>query len=307
VQNEDAMSTFKPNREAAVTSILVSPDRELANQFLAAVQDQRGFEVLAELKEYPSPNTLDIRIRQTRPEAVLVDVASNLESAIGLIEFLSSMEPPVLAVGLHWRNESDSVIRVLRAGASEFLYSPFEESAQREAVARLKKLGLRDRDGEVELGKVFVFTAAKPGAGTSTLATHAAHALRGKAGKRVLLVDLDMEGGSVAFYLKLQAPYSVADAIEHADRMDAAVWSALTVSSNGIDVLAAPEAPHSSCGRAAGVPPDRAAGTERMRSGVSGVVRGSGKPAPGAQSRRVPVEPGIRKGSISSSRQSCQP
>jgi pilus assembly protein CpaE len=240
------MGAFKQNREAAVTSVLVSPDRELANQFLAAVQDQRAFEVLAELREYPSTNTLDIRLRQTRPEAVLIDAATDLESAIGLIGFLASMDPPVLAVGLHWRNESDSVIRVLRAGASEFLHSPFDPAAQREAAARLKKLGRSDRGAEVELGKVYVFTAAKPGSGTSTLATHAAHAVRGKAGKRVLLIDLDLEGGSVGFYLKLPPAYSVADALEHADRMDAAVWSALTVQSNGIDVLAAPEIPQAS-------------------------------------------------------------
>jgi pilus assembly protein CpaE len=62
----------------------------------------------------------------------------------------------------------------------------------------------------------------------------------------VLLIDLDLEGGSVGFYLKLPPSYSVADAIEHADRMDAAVWSALTVQSNGIDVLAAPEVPQAS-------------------------------------------------------------
>jgi len=237
------MSHYKNSRDAAVTALLISPDRKLSEGFLASVQEQRGFEVLAEIKEYPTANTLDIRIRQARPEVVLIDVATDLAAAVELIEFVGTLTPPVLTAGLHWSNDSEAVIRVLRAGASEFLYSPFDAAAQRDAIVRLRKLRQSDRDEQVELGKVIVFTGAKPGSGSSTLATHAAHAIRARGGKRVLLVDLDLEGGSVGFYLKLQASYSIADALDHAGQMDAAMWSALTVSSNGVDVLAAPEAP----------------------------------------------------------------
>jgi pilus assembly protein CpaE len=61
--------------------------------------------------------------------------------------------------------------------------------------------------------------------------------------KRVLLADFDIMAGALAFTLKLNPTYSVLDAIEHSDRLDPAFWSSLTVTSNGVDVLAAPDIP----------------------------------------------------------------
>mgnify|MGYP003345584968 CR=1 FL=1 len=41
--------------------------------------------IVAELKKYPSEQTLEIRLRQLRPDAVLIDLASNFETAAGLV------------------------------------------------------------------------------------------------------------------------------------------------------------------------------------------------------------------------------
>jgi pilus assembly protein CpaE len=62
-------------------------------------------------------------------------------------------------------------------------------------------------------------------------------------GRRVLLVDLDIHGGSVAFHLKLRPTYSVLDALERSARLDPASWPALVMQCGGIDVLPAPEQP----------------------------------------------------------------
>jgi pilus assembly protein CpaE len=232
------------SRESVLTALLIAPDRELAQQFTATLPETRAFQILADLKSYPARNTLDIRLRQFKPDVVLIDVATDLEAAGDLIRFLGSCRPPVQVVGLHHSNDSTAIVRVLRLGASEFLYSPFEAAIQREAVARIRRLRQPEATAEPEMGKVIAFTSAKPGSGSSTLATHTAHAIRKATGKRVLLADLDLEGGAIGFYLKLQPAYSMVDALEQADRLDAGLWSALTVNSAGVDVLAAPEQPY---------------------------------------------------------------
>ena len=228
-----------------MTALLIAPDRELAQQFADTVAETRAFQILADLKSYPVRNTLDIRLRQFKPDVLLIDVATDLETAGDLIRFAAGCRPPVQVIGLHRQNDSAAIVRVLRLGASEFLHSPFDPAVQREALARIRRLRQPDQSVEQELGKVIVFTAAKPGAGSSTLATHTAHSIRKATGKRVLLADLDLEGGTIAFYLKLQPTYSVVDALEQADRLDAGLWSALTVNSSGVDVLAAPDQPFS--------------------------------------------------------------
>jgi pilus assembly protein CpaE len=231
-------------RETGLTALLICPDRELAQKFSSALAETKAFQLLADLKNYPARNTLDIRLRQLKPAVVLIDVASDIQVASDLIRFLAGVRPVIQIVGLHHTNESSAVVSILRLGASDFLYAPFAASQQREAVARLRRLSQPEQEEEPVIGKVVVFTSAKPGAGSSTLATHTAHAIRKSSGKRVLLMDLDLEGGTIAFYLKLPSSYSVLDALEQAHRLDNGVWSALTVNSGGVDVLAAPDQPY---------------------------------------------------------------
>jgi pilus assembly protein CpaE len=239
------MDAQRKTRDAGLTTLLISPDRELAAALSATLDEARSFQILSDLKGYPSSNALEIRLRQLKPDVVLVDAATGLEAACDVIRTCAAAQPPVLTVGLHRNNDSAAVVTLLRAGASEFLYAPFEPAVQKEAMARLKRLRQPEPDAPAVVGKVIVFTAAKPGAGSSTLATHTAHAIRKATGKRVLLCDLDLENGTVGFYLKVQSEQSMVEALERADRLDAGSWSAFTANAGGVDVLAAPDLPNS--------------------------------------------------------------
>ncbi len=218
------MTVTRNSREAGLTTLLISPDRELAAQLGATLEESRAFQIVSDLKEYPAANGLEIRMRQLKPDVVLVDAATNLDSACDLIRVCAASQPPVLTVGIHRTNDSSAVVRLLRSGASEFLHAPFDPAEQKEAVARLRRLRQPEPDAPQSLGKVVVFSAAKPGAGSSTLATHTAHAIRKVTGKRVLLCDLDLENGTIGFYLKVQSTQSVLEALYRADRLDAGLW-----------------------------------------------------------------------------------
>ena len=65
------------------------------------------------------------------------------------------------------------------------------------------------------------FSSSKPGSGASTIATQTAFALQRLTGKRVLLADCDLTGGTIGFYLKLSHNYSLVDALQHAEHLDA--------------------------------------------------------------------------------------
>jgi len=230
-------------RDRALTAVLVAPDRALAQQFREAAAEPKVFEILAELKEYVAAPTLEMRLRQIQPDVLLIDLASHFDTAAGLIQAASAVQPPIQVVGLHYRPDPDVVIRCFRAGASEFLAVPFEAGAQREAAARIRRLRAPEAGKQQEAGSLIAFAPAKPGSGASTLCTQAAFALKRQTGRRVLVIDLDLQGASVAFHLKLRPTYSVLDAIERSSRLDPGTWSALVVQSGGIDVLAAPDQP----------------------------------------------------------------
>ena len=230
-------------KETELTALMISPNREMAQEFLESLADTRAFQILSDIKNYPSLQTLEIRLRQLRPDLVLLDVATNLEQAGELIKFISTFQPVTQVVGLHTDNDSAAIVRTLRLGASEFLCSPFELDVQKEAIARIRRLRVPTPVAEPEVGRVVVFSGAKPGSGASTLAVQTAFTLRRQTGQRILLVDLDLTGGTVAFCLKLHHNASITDALERADKIDPALWASLVAHCEGIEVLPAPDSP----------------------------------------------------------------
>ncbi len=233
-----------PQNEAELTALLIAPHRELAQQLLDTLPQTRAFQILADLKSYPPHQTLDIRARQLKPNVILLDLVTDLPAAVELIKWVAALNPPVHVVGLHTQNDSNSILQSLRAGASEFLYAPFELAQQREAISRLRRLVLPEPPVQVEEGHAIAFTSPKPGSGASTIATQTAFALERLTGKRVLLADCDLTGGTIGFYLKLSHNYSLVDALQHAEHLDPALWNSLTVNYGGVDILPAPAAPY---------------------------------------------------------------
>jgi pilus assembly protein CpaE len=232
------------HNEAEIAALLIAPDRALAQQFLATLPQTRAFQILADLKSYPPQQTLEIRIKQLKPNIVLLDLASDLGAAVEVIKFIAAMTPPVHVVGLNTQNESTAILQSLRAGASEFLYAPFELATQREAIARLRRLVQPEAPSQTEAGHVIGMASSKPGSGASTLATQMAFSLQRLTGKRILLADFDLTGGTIGFYLKLSHNYSLVDALQHSEHMDLALWNSLTVNYGGVDILPAPAAPY---------------------------------------------------------------
>jgi len=231
-------------KDSQITALLIAPDRELAKAFVATLPQTRAFQILADLKSYPPAPALDVRIRQLKPNVILLDLATDLAAATELIQFVAGLNPPVQVVGLHTRNDSDAILQSLRAGATEFLSAPFELSSQRDAIARLRRLCGPEVPVNDGAGHVVAFSSAKPGSGASTLATQTAFALRRLTGQRILLADFDLTGGTIGFYLKLSHNYSVVDALQHAEHLDPTLWSSLAVNHGGLDILPSPAAPY---------------------------------------------------------------
>jgi pilus assembly protein CpaE len=229
--------------ENLLTALMIAPNRQLAADFLATVPVTRAFQILADLKSYPPQQTLDIRLRQLKPDVVLLDVASDIDAAAELIRSVASFIPVTQVIGLHTHNDSDAIVKTLRLGASEFLSAPFETSVQQEAIARILRLRQPIEEREPEIGRVLVFASTKPGAGSTTLAVQTAFGIRRKTGDRVLLADLDTSAGALAFYLKLHHHSSITDALEQAGQINPAAWASLVAHCDGIDVLPSPDTP----------------------------------------------------------------
>ncbi len=237
------MELRNTGNQTPLTALLISPNVEIAQPFQSVCAQTKAFQILAEMKSYPPRQTLDIRLRQLKPDVLVVDVATDFEAAAEIIRTAVTYEPSIHVIGVHTHNDSQSILAVLRLGATEYLYAPFESSTFFEAVNRIRRLKVPDAPTQTELGKVVVFASAKPGSGASTLAMQTAFFLRKRTGSRVLLVDCDLMGGTIGFCLKLNHSQSLIEILERTDRMDAAFWSEMTMSHGGVDIVPAPEVP----------------------------------------------------------------
>ena len=101
----------RSHNDAEISALLISPNRELAQQFLATLPQTRAFQILADLKSYPPHQTLDIRARQLKPNVILLDLSSNLEFAVELIRWVAALNPPIHVVGLHTHNDSNVILQ----------------------------------------------------------------------------------------------------------------------------------------------------------------------------------------------------
>lgn len=231
-------------RGPVLTALSVVADRELWSQFSRAIDQTRAFQILSEFDAYPSHQALEVRLRQTRPDVILLDLATNLELACDLIRSVAALNLQTHVVGLHVRNDSDAILRSLRMGASEFLHAPFDAPTQNEAVNRIRRLLDPSPADDAKPGSIITFASAKPGSGASTLAAQTAFALRRATSQRVLLADFDLMGGMIGFYLKLTNTKSLLDALQFADQLNDTIWPSFVAASDGVDILPAPDTPY---------------------------------------------------------------
>jgi pilus assembly protein CpaE len=229
---------------AVLSAVLICPYRGLSSAFHTACADIRELRFAAELSEYPSVAALDQMLATQQIEAIFLDVKSDRATALQLIGHLRKIAPETAVAGLDEANNPEVILQCLRGGAAEFLASPFPLEEVRHAVRRmLQHSGAAARRPASKRGRIHVFAPVKGGSGATTLAYTAAFQIRKQTRGTVLLADLHLVGGVVAFLAKIRPTYSAVDALKHASQLDEAVWKSLVSEKGGIDILAAPDRP----------------------------------------------------------------
>jgi pilus assembly protein CpaE len=145
-----------------------------------------------------------------------------------------------MIIALNTTADPDAILASMRAGINEYLYPPLRDPLRRALEKRSAERSRRRDAGAKAGGKSFAFFSAKGGCGATTLVTHVAAEL-GRLNQKVLLADLDLDSGMVAFITKTKSVYSILDAVNNLHRLDIHYWKALV--SNGIpgvEIVAAP-------------------------------------------------------------------
>ncbi len=225
--------------------ILVVDDDPNVQRLLTYTLKQEGYEVLVASDgaegfrlwstEVPALILLDIML----PKIDGYQVATKIRAEEG-----SGAHVPIIM--LTAEREVEQKVRGLRAGADDYLIKPFHPA---ELLARIKSLLARfaPRDllvGRPPLGRVMAFYGAKGGVGTTTIAINAAIALQRELGRKVVLVDANLQFGDHRVFLDLGLDRKSIIDIVTAPSIDIdLVKQVLVHHDSGIDLLLAPPSP----------------------------------------------------------------
>lgn len=230
--------------ETALSAALICPNPTILSTFQAVCASVREMGEVTELRAYPAAAELERVVRDGRIEAVFIDVGIDRAAALEIITAIGRFGPEIAIAGLDHSNHPEAILQCLRGGAAEFLASPFPVEEVRHAVRRmLEHSGAASHRPATSRGKVHIFAPVKGGSGATTIAYSSAYQIRKQTGGRVLLADLHLVGGVIAFLAKLRPAYSAIDALKHANRLDEGVWASLISKKNDVDILAAPDRP----------------------------------------------------------------
>jgi pilus assembly protein CpaE len=137
-------------------------------------------------------------------------------------------------------------VRGLRAGADDYLIKPFHPA---ELLARIKSLLARFAPKELmlarpPLGRVLAFYGAKGGVGTTTIAINAAIALHRELGRKVSLIDGNLQFGDHRVFLDLGLDRkSIVDVVTAPSMDQDLIKQVMVKHDSGIDLLLAPPTP----------------------------------------------------------------
>jgi pilus assembly protein CpaE len=87
------------------------------------------------------------------------------------------------------------------------------------------------------LADLYAFVPAKPGSGTSTVATNAACMVSRLSEEPTLLLDFDIRLGVTTFLLKAEGTRTVLDALQMVDRLDRDMWSSMVSQIGNLHLL----------------------------------------------------------------------
>jgi pilus assembly protein CpaE len=227
------------DKDGKLSIAVISPDtasRDAAVTTLNECLEQTIHEFIS----YPSNLDDLVQTLGTGYEIVIVDMDSDQENAIDLVETICRNNlATVMMYSAH--PDPEMLVRCMRAGVRELLNYPFNRESVRDAIQRVSSRRPVPVEKKVEYGQLHVFLSAKGGAGVTTLSSNFAVALAKESQKRTLLIDLCLPLGDAAINLGVRSQYSTASALQNQNRFDEVFLKQLLVQHNsGLFVLTAP-------------------------------------------------------------------
>ena len=202
----------------AIRVVLIDPIGD-TRQTLSTMLGGLGSVTLGEIHgEYQG---MARKVAQDAPDLVIVVIDGDPIQAVDLIQTLAQNCPNVAILPASRIRDSSIILRVVRAGAREFLTLPTNPEELLETIQRLVRR--EDGQGTAQRGpQVITLTGAAGGVGCTTLTVNLATTLAKMSSQHeVILADFDLMFGSTDACLDIIPDRTLIEVVQNIDRLDA--------------------------------------------------------------------------------------
>ena len=178
-------------------------------------------------------------VAQTTPHVAILDIDSDQELGLQLIDSLSRKYPDCGIIAVSSSSDGQIILKAMRSGAREFLNSPVQIE---ELVGALDRVGSSsDGSSKSKAGTIISVAGASGGVGTTSIAVNTAVALAQHPECSVALVDLDLALGDADVFLDMIPDYTLLDVAQSVSRLDLALLrKSMTKHDTGVYLLPRP-------------------------------------------------------------------
>ncbi|MFT5300293.1 MAG: pilus assembly protein CpaE [Mariniblastus sp.] len=178
-------------------------------------------------------------VSQTTPDIAIIDIDSDDEKAMTLVEGIAKSHPDCGIVVVSSRTDGQMILRAMRAGAREFLNSPVQIDELVGALDRVSSTS--DGKQRSNAGSIISVAGASGGVGNTSIAVNIAVALAQNPERSVVLIDLDLALGDADVFLDMIPDYTLLDVAQNISRLDLALLrKSLTKHETGVFLLPRP-------------------------------------------------------------------
>ncbi len=178
------------------------------------------------------------------PKLLMVDLAGS-DLPLSDIDSLADVcEPGVTVIAIGERNDCGLFRDLLNHGVADYLVKPLSPPLLQRAISNVTDESYAVRANS-KLGKLVAVLGARGGVGSTTIATNLSWLVAQQRRRRVALVDLDLQFGTVALSFDLEPSHGLREALENPDRIDSLFMDRVMVQhSDRLFVMSAEESPN---------------------------------------------------------------
>ena len=173
--------------------------------------------------------TVDYLSQNTCPSMILVDLSSSADPMADLDSLADVCTPGTVVLTLGATNDIGLYRKLRNAGVADYVVKPLNVEVLAESIRNSMEPHLAAGAGGAVQGKLICVIGARGGVGATTIATNCASLIADEVGKKVGLIDFDLQFGTVALTLDMETSSGLGEAIDNPSRVDATFIDSVSV------------------------------------------------------------------------------